>query len=79
MCSESLDTDLSSHSNNRFKYFSTIIFSIVIFNDPRVECEAKTFLIKPSATDNPRPKETAEAQTWLKNGTFMNIRGKKPD
>lgn len=79
MYSESIDTHLSSHSNDRFKYFSTIVFSIKIFNDPRVECEAKTFLIKPSATDNSRPKETAAAQKRLKNETFMNIRGKKPD
>lgn len=39
-----------------------IIFSITIFNDPRVACEAKTFLIKPSSTDNSRPKEIAEAK-----------------
>lgn len=50
---------------------------MMIFNDPRVECEAKTFLIKPSSADNSRPKETAEAQRWLKNETFMNIRWEK--
>lgn len=56
---------------------SIIIFSIALFNDPRVECEAKTFLIKQSSTDNSRPKETAEAEGWLKSTTFLNNREKK--
>lgn len=58
---------------------SIIIFSIAIFNDPRVECEAKTFLIKQSSTDNSRPKETAEAEGWLKSKPLLNDREKNPD
>lgn len=66
------DTYLSIQITDLNNLFSIIICSITVFNDSRVQCEAKTLLIKLSSNDKLRLKEMADAQRWLGNKPLMN-------
>lgn len=52
----SLDTHVSTHMIILNFNFPLSYFSTAVFNDPRVECEAKTCLMKLFSTEESRPE-----------------------